>query len=370
MTSLLLDTPLSIEQQDYLSTIKESGNCLLAIINEILDFSKIEAGKLDLESIELNLRALVHDSAGLVAEAARHKGLESKFVFDEDLPTWVIGDPVRLRQILLNLLSNAVKFTDKGSIALHVSRQEQSSSGVVLRFTVTDTGVGIPLLAQARLFESFTQADNSTTRKYGGTGLGLTISKRLAELMGGTIGVTSESGRGSSFWFTVHLPVSDKTSLSISPLKDAIASVSHDAQSRARILVVEDNAINQKVAVHLLSRLGYLADVAGHGAEALEMVQKYPYDLVLMDCQMPVMDGFEAARAIRAAGEPFLHVPIVALTASVLPGQRAKCLAAGMNDYLAKPVRKEALDAILQRWLPAVAQPWRKQAAPVDSLAR
>jgi CheY-like chemotaxis protein len=214
------------------------------------------------------------------------------------------------------------------------------------------------------LFESFTQADNSTTRKYGGTGLGLTISKRLAELMGGTIGVTSESGRGSSFWFTVHLLVSDKTSLAISPLKDALASVPRDAQSRVRILVVEDNAINQKVAVHLLSRLGYLSHVAGHGAEALEMVQKYPYDLVLMDCQMPVMDGFEAARAIRAAGEPFMCVPIVALTASVLPGQRAKCLAAGMNDYLAKPVRKEALDAILQRWLPARAQPWRKQPVP------
>jgi signal transduction histidine kinase/ligand-binding sensor domain-containing protein/CheY-like chemotaxis protein len=351
MTTLLLDTPLTAEQQDYLGTIKESGNCLLDIINDILDFSKIEAGKLQIETIELDLRALVQDAAGLVSEAARRKGLDSILVFDGDLPGCVMGDPIRLKQILLNLLSNALKFTERGSIRLHVSREDRNrESRARIRFTITDTGVGISVPAQARLFESFTQADNSTTRQYGGTGLGLAISKRLAELMGGTIGLDSEPGRGSSFWFTVDCAVAVR-SLLVAPLIEQSENAMCAAQSRARVLVVEDNPINQKVAVHLLSRLGYSSEVAGHGAEAIEMVQGNSYDLVLMDCQMPIMDGFEATKAIRRSEQRFVHVPIVALTASVLPGQRAKCLAAGMNDYLAKPVRKDALDAMLKLWL-------------------
>jgi signal transduction histidine kinase/ligand-binding sensor domain-containing protein/CheY-like chemotaxis protein len=368
MTTLLLETPLTAQQQDYVGTIKESGNCLLQIINDILDFSKIEAGKLDVERIDLNLRALVQDAAGLIAEAARRKRLESILVFDEGVPDCVIGDPIRLKQILLNLLSNALKFTETGSITLRVSREDRNCGPRArIRFTITDTGMGISLPAQAKLFESFTQADNSTTRKYGGTGLGLAISKRLAELMGGTIGLDSEPGRGSSFWFTVEFPISMRTS-SVAPLTEAVESTACAGQTRARVLIVEDNLINQKVAVHLLSRVGYASDVAANGAEAIDMVQKYPYDLVLMDCQMPVMDGFEATNAIRKAEKPFAHVPIVALTASVLPGQRAKCLAAGMDDYLAKPVRKDALDTILRRWLssPPHAQP--AQTIPVGSL--
>jgi signal transduction histidine kinase/ActR/RegA family two-component response regulator len=369
MTTLLLETPLTAEQQDYLGTIKESGNCLLEIINDILDFSKIEAGKLDVEQIELNLQALVQDATGLIAQAARCKGLESILVFDEDLPDCVIGDPIRLKQILLNLLSNALKFTEKGSIKLQVSREDRNlASGARIRFTITDTGVGISLPAQAKLFESFTQADNSTTRKYGGTGLGLAISKRLAELMGGTIGLYSEPGRGSSFWFTVDFPVSVRTS-SVAPLAEALGNSARAAQSRAKILVVEDNSINQKVAVHLLSLLGYSSDVAAHGAEAIDMVERYPYDLVLMDCQMPVMDGFEATKAIRKAEGPFVHVPIVALTASVLAGQRSKCLGAGMDDYLAKPVRKDALDAMLRRWLSPATHAQPAQTVSVSSLS-
>ncbi len=357
MTTLLLETPLSEEQRDYLGTIKQSGNCLLAIINDILDFSKIEAGKLDLEGIEVDVRALVQECVGLIAEVARSKGLESILLFDEDLPACVIGDPIRLKQVLLNLLSNATKFTTRGSITVHVSREDTTrESRAGIRFTVTDTGVGIPLEAQARLFESFTQADNSTTRKYGGTGLGLTISKRLAELMGGTIGVNSAPGRGSSFWFTVEFPVSWQRSASIAPLREALEGATRGSQSRGHILVVEDNPVNQKVAVHLLSRLGCVSHVAHNGAEALEMIQTYAYDLVLMDCQMPVMDGFEASKAIRRAGGRLLNIPIIALTASVLPGQRARCLAAGMNDYLAKPILKEALEAMLQHWLNPATQ--------------
>ncbi len=369
MTTLLIDTPLTPEQHDYLATIKESGNCLLAIINDILDFSKIEAGKLDLEAIDFNLRALVHDSAGLVAQAVRRKGLESIVVVDEDLPAWVVGDPIRLRQILLNLLSNAVKFTERGSIGLNVSSERHKDPpSSAIRFTITDTGVGIPRPTQAKLFASFTQADNSTTRKYGGTGLGLAISKRLSELMGGSIGVESKPGSGSSFWFTVDLPVSRKQSLSITAAAERTPSVSNPEKNRGRVLVVEDNLINQKVAVKLLARLDCVADVASNGVEALQMIQSCSYDLLLMDCQMPVMDGFEAARAIRNAGEQFQHVPIVALTASVLPGQRAACLAAGMNDFLPKPVVKDALDLILRKWLTTSESATPDEPVPVPAL--
>ncbi len=370
MTTLLIDTPLTPEQQEYLATIKESGNCLLAIINDILDFSKIEAGKLDLEAIDFDLRGLVDDSAGLVAQAVRRKGLESTVLFDEDLPARVVGDPIRLRQILLNLLSNAVKFTERGSIGLHVSRERSNDAlSSAIRFTITDTGVGIPLPTQAKLFASFTQADNSTTRKYGGTGLGLAISKRLSELMGGSIGVESEPGSGSSFWFTADLPVARKECSSIAPAPEETRSISNAAKNRGRVLVVEDNLINQKVAVKLLARLDCAADIASNGVEALQKMQKCSYDLVLMDCQMPVMDGFEAAKAIRNTGEQFLHIPIVALTASVLPGQRAACLAAGMNDFLPKPIVRDDLDAILRRWLstPESARP--EEAVPEEPVS-
>jgi CheY-like chemotaxis protein len=313
------------------------------------------------------LQALVQGTAGLVAQAARRKGLESILVLDEDLPGCVIGDPVRLKQILLNLLSNALKFTETGSIRLQVSREDRNrGSRARIRFTITDTGLGIALPAQAKLFESFTQADNSTTRKYGGTGLGLAISKRLAELMGGTIGLDSELGRGSSFWFTVDLPVSVSTS-PLAPVAALAQTTPRAAPSRAKILVVEDNLINQKVAVHLLSRLGYSSDIAANGAEAIDMVQRHLYDLVLMDCQMPVMDGFEATRAIRKMEASTVHLPVVALSASVLAGQRAKCLAAGMDDYLAKPIRKDALHAMLRCWLPPTTHAQASETVPVAS---
>ncbi len=366
MTSILIDTPLSAEQRDYFKTIKESGDCLVAIINDILDFSKIEAGKLELEAIAFNLHSVVNDCTELIGEAVRRKNLRLRVVFDERLPDCLIGDRVRLRQVLLNLLSNAAKFTERGSITVCVSREKSNHpdrAGV--RFTVNDTGIGISKEAQERLFQSFTQADTSTTRKYGGTGLGLAISKRLAELMGGTIGVHSELGQGSSFWLTIDLPIAtDEQSIR----ECAPAGVVARIRSWGRVLVVEDNRINQEVARQLLRRLGCAADIAANGAEAVEMIQKCSYDAVLMDCQMPEMDGFEATKAIRAIPGPSAHVPIVAITANALPGERAKCLAAGMDDYVAKPIGKHAIEILLSRWLPE-RSPSLEETAPAEPVA-
>jgi len=353
MTSLLLETALGPEQRDYLKTIKDSGDCLLAIINDILDFSKIEAGKLKLESTEFRLRDIVRDSAGLVADAAHRKSITLRIVFDEGLPGMMLGDPVRLKQILLNLLSNAVKFTESGVIVLRISPDPQETPGrAMLRFTVTDTGIGISPEALSRLFRSFTQADSSTTRKYGGTGLGLAISKRLAEMMGGAIGVESEVGRGSTFWFTIDLCTVEAAEPSLPLIHEPVSSVFQSPRRRGRLLLAEDNPINQKVAMHLLGRLGYAVDLAQNGAEAVKMVQGRTYDLVLMDCQMPVMDGFQATKAIRQLAAPVSRITIVAVTANALAGERERCIAAGMDDYVPKPVSKEALDKALARWLP------------------
>lgn len=354
MTSLLLDTVLSSEQRDYLKTIKESGDCLLAIINDILDFSKIEAGKLKLETTEFRLKDVMRESVGMITDAAHRKGIELRTEFVPDLPFVLLGDPVRLKQILLNLLSNAVKFTEAGTIQLCASLDPHAAPGrAMLRFSVTDTGIGISPEALRRLFRSFTQADSSTTRKYGGTGLGLAISKRLVEMMGGAIGVESEPGRGSTFWFTVDLCIVETASL-VAPAAcpdPILHSLGQESRSRGRLLLAEDNPINQKVALHLLARLGYAVDLAQNGAEVVEMVQRRPYDLLLMDCQMPVMDGLEATKAIRKLDSWVSRIPIVAVTANALAGERDKCLAAGMDDYVSKPVSKEALERAIARWL-------------------
>ncbi len=370
MTALLLDTQLTAEQRDYVGAIKDSGDSLVAIINDILDFSKIEAGKLTLERTQFNLRVIVRDSIGLIAQAAHRKGLDVHADVEEKLPPWLLGDPIRLKQILLNLLWNAIKFTETGAITLRVCRDGQRDDGrVVLRFTVTDTGIGIPLETQSLLFQSFTQADESTTRKYGGTGLGLAISKRLAEMMGGAIGVDSEPGRGSSFWFTAEFCATTETS---SPCasghsESLIETRTPRAQTRGKVLVVEDNAINQKVAMRLLSTLGYTSDLAANGAEGLKMAQERRYDVILMDCQMPVMDGYEASKAIRKSSGPSSRTPIIAVTANALSGERVKCLAAGMDDYVPKPVSKEALDSAIRRWFPEAMS--TEETSPVDSLA-
>ncbi len=348
MTGLLMDTSLSGEQRDFVEAIRDSGGALLTIINDILDFSKIEAGKLSLECTRFDLKTALKEAMGLITQLARHKGLKLICDLEPSLPLAVLGDPVRFKQIALNLLSNAIKFTDSGSITARLALEDRTESGKLLvRLSVTDTGIGISTEAQARLFQSFTQAENSIARRYGGTGLGLAISRRLAELMNGSVGVQSELGEGSTFWAVVELGEADE------PVLAEVKSLAfQDRAQGARVLVAEDNPINQKVMKHLLSRIGCSIEIVENGAEAADRIKHQSgWDLVLMDCQMPIMDGFEAARVIRRHETAASRIPIVAVTANALEGEREKCLAAGMDDYLPKPVNREALEAVIQRWV-------------------
>ena len=506
MTGLLLDTDLTPEQREYAETINTSAEALLALINDILDFSKIEAGRMELEQLDFDLRSTVEDTLDMVALKAQQKGLEVHCLVQPTVPTALRGDPGRLRQILLNLLGNAVKFTEKGEVFIHVSREEETHDRVTLRFSVTDTGIGIPQDRMDRLFQSFSQVDASTTRKYGGTGLGLAISARLAELMGGKVGVESRLGKGSTFWFTavfekqpseglkeedipqsiqglrvlvvddngtnrlvlreqlrswgclveesengaralekleearkigrpfrlalldMQMPEMDGESLcraikanpTLAPTKlvlltsigkirssaelaemgfaahltkpvkksqlyNCLLSVlagsaarkepeKHPAPSRcappdlvsrrkARILVAEDNAVNQKVALGMLRKLGFAADAVGNGTEAIEALERIRYDLVFMDVQMPEMNGFEATAVIRDPNSRVLDhtVPVIAMTAHAMQGDREMCLKAGMNDYVPKPVDSRSLARVLAQYLPA--EPARAQQA-------
>jgi two-component system sensor histidine kinase/response regulator len=504
MTGLLLDTDLSKGQREYAETIRRSGDNLLTIINDVLDFSKIEAGRLDLEITDFDVRTTVDDAVGLVAEQAQNKGLELISYVESEVPTALKGDPGRLNQVLTNLLSNAIKFTEEGEVVLHASLAEDTDSEeaqgeVLVRFEVTDTGIGLTPEQQERVFRAFSQADASITRRYGGTGLGLAISKRLVEMMGGEIGVESEVGKGSTFWFTarlekqsegaqatyltpredfedlrilivddnetnrkilhgqviswgmkngqaedgpkalkmlreaaqrgkpydlaildLHMPGMDGMRLAhtikadptisstrlilltsvglrgeaeqarrvgfaaylskpvrqselydslvtVMSLPDELASASSradtplvtryglkEARARlyARLLVAEDNGINQKVAVKTLERLGYQADVVANGLEALEALSRIPYAAVLMDVQMPEMDGYEATREVRRRERgDGRHTPIIAMTANAMQGDRKKALEAGMDDYVPKPVKPQELDAVLRRWV-------------------
>jgi PAS domain S-box-containing protein len=496
MTGLLLGTDLNPEQREFATVVRNSGESLLTVINDILDFSKIEAHKLDLETLDFDLRTTLDDAVEMLALQAHEKGLALTGLVEPDVPTRLRGDPGRLRQILVNLAGNAVKFTHSGEVLVRVSLDQEDKYGVTLRFTITDTGIGIPRNSLAGLFAPFVQADHSTTRKYGGTGLGLAISRQLCQLMGGNIGVESEEGQGSTFWFTAVFkrqseeigaptePLLDLTGIKVLVVdahaasrqlltslmkpwggrcEEAVDTVNAFARLRAaaqagdpfqlaildmgrpgmdgagliqrieadpelkeirlilltllgrggdirqrdllacagslskpirpeqlrdclelalgrkeindatgpehaprahavnrarplelRILVVEDSPTNQLVAVRMLKKLGYRADVAANGREALELLRAIPYDVVLMDCQMPIMDGYEAARRIRDRETGALNpdIPIIAMTASALQGDREKCLESGMNDYLSKPVRPQELVEILQTWIP------------------
>jgi signal transduction histidine kinase/CheY-like chemotaxis protein len=496
MTGILLDTELTAEQREFAETIRSSGDALLTIINDILDFSKIEAGKLQFETLDFDLGNAIEGAVELLAERARDKRIELASLIYSDVPRDLRGDPGRLRQVLTNLLGNAVKFTETGEVIVRAEKQGETEEQVVVRFTVSDTGIGISEDVQRNLFKAFTQADGSTTRKYGGTGLGLAISKQLVELMGGRIGVTSEPGKGSVFWFTAgfdkQLPpppasrpdasrldklrvlivddnatnrkilshqlsswgmlheeadsgpralealraaaargtVFDLAILDLmmpgmdgfelaraiksdpaiagvrlvlltsfgqredvaaareigvaayltkpvrqSQLYDCLSTVighasatsaEHDAPSAAStrqtpketkkmshklILLAEDNIVNQKVAARQLQKLGYRADLVANGLEALEALGRIPYDLVLMDCQMPEMDGYEATAEIRRREGGARHTPIVAMTANALEGDRERCIAAGMDDYVSKPVKPEELGEVLGRLL-------------------
>ena len=493
MIGLLLDTELDEDQRHYAETVRASGESLLDLLNDILDFSKIEAGSVELETLEFDLRVLLDDFAAMPALRAHEKGLEFICAVAPDVPAYLMGDPGRLRQVLLNLAGNALKFTQQGEISVRAGLVAETDADVVVRFSVKDTGIGIAPEKQARMFEKFTQADASTTRRFGGTGLGLAISKRLVELMGGEIGVVSEEGRGSDFWFTVRLakqPESEQAALPVaeisgahilvvddnetnrevlsaqlrawgarpeaatdgpsalleltrardegdqfvaaildmqmpdmdgadlaraikadeslkhtrlllmtslgqrgdarqmeeigfaayvvkparqSDLHDSLATVlatspiSHGTRhivtrhavremrrGAVRILLAEDNVTNQQVALGILKKLGLGADAVGDGSEAITALETRPYDLVLMDVQMPKVDGLEATRRIRDPRSAVLHhrIPIIAMTAHAMQGDRDLCLKAGMDDYVTKPISPEALATALDRWLP------------------
>jgi signal transduction histidine kinase/DNA-binding response OmpR family regulator len=486
MTGLLLDTELSEEQRDYVETIRTSGDTLLDIINDILDFSKIEAGRVRMETIDFSPKHVTEEAVELFAEPAANKGIELILDADPEVPHSVVGDPGRLRQVLINLVGNAIKFTDTGEVVVRVEKLDTMTPGVMIRFEVSDTGVGLTADEQARVFSTYSQVDSSTTRRHGGTGLGLAIARMLTQLMGGEIGVESERGAGSRFWFTALFRESDikgsapqpvgslaGTAVAIiddnrtnrvileryldswgtrersferglealralreaadedDPFEVAIVDLmmpemdgagvaekiradpmlkemlvvlltsagrseqpvpgvdvelvkpvrpsqlfdvlqtllaSRPAPSKrrinregsgppaarhrwARILIVEDNAANLKVAVRMVERLGYRADVAGNGSEALNVLGQVRYDAVLMDCQMPEMDGYEATREVRRGEHEGRHLPIIAMTASAMAGDRERCLAAGMDDYISKPVKLHIVAAVLERWL-------------------
>lgn len=353
MAQLLMDTPLNDRQRHYAGTITHSADALLTIVNDILDFSKIEAGKLQLEYTSFNLREMVGRVTSLIAVQAEEKNIALRVDISPQLPAYITADTVRLQQLLSNLLSNAVKFTSKGEVWLSLDETEAgvlAADEVMLRVRVRDTGIGIPLAAQAAIFDKFTQADSSTTRKFGGTGLGLAICKQLVAMMEGDIGVESEPGRGALFWFTAKVRRAEAPSETTE-----IAQIQPAARfDGTKILLAEDNELNREIVQTMLQKIGCVVLLAANGHEALRLVKSQPdIALILMDCQMPGMDGFEATRILRGMrkyGE-IGNIPIVALTANAMKGDRELCLAAGMDDYLAKPVRKEALAVLLARWL-------------------
>lgn len=502
MTNILLESELDLHQREVAETIRNCSDGLLSIINDILDFSKIDAGKLELEMIDFDIRTAVEESVNLLAPKASEKGIELACLFHHRLPSWVRGDPGRIRQVLLNYLSNAIKYTTSGDILVSVMLDDISETDASLHFEVKDTGIGIPEDRISRLFKPFSQTDASISRRFGGTGLGLAICKRLAELMGGEVGVESEEGVGSTFWFNavvglsnghntlpsteelagtrvlvvdqsptyrrvlryylqswqcvvevaesgsnamdelrknnqagesydlvlVELLLKDMTgeelakkihSLGLnqlpalimvanwgkpgdaqvmraagfsgyltkpirhSHLRECLSAViglsktstakredqpfitrftltENQRQKSAKILLVEDNHVNQKIAVRMLDKLGYHCDIASNGIDALDATRESPYDVVLLDCQMPEMDGFEAARRIRERedGQGTKRLPIIAMTANVMEGDRGRCLSSGMDDYLSKPINLAELKAALEKWIPH--SPWNQ----------
>jgi CheY-like chemotaxis protein/HPt (histidine-containing phosphotransfer) domain-containing protein len=351
-SNLLLETGLDELQTRYAKLVRDAGRSLHVIVNDVLDFSKIEAGKLVLEPKPLDVCDLAQSCCRLMEPMAAEKGLTLSLDLTPDLQkTWVLGDKQRLRQILLNLLNNALKFTEKGSITLAVTKTAEDETGpgrIRIRFSVVDTGIGIPQDKLGLLFERFAQVDSSTTRPFTGTGLGLAISKQLVEMMGGTIGVTSTPGVGSTFWFEVPLP---ETTAPARVEERSPMPITERESRPARVLLAEDLQANQILVIAILKRTGYQVDVVETGAAAVEAVQRADYDLVLMDVQMPVMDGLEATRKIRALTGKVARIPVVALTASVLAQDVEACRAAGMDDFVPKPIDPDALLAAVAQWV-------------------
>ncbi len=362
MLEMIKDTSLSKTQGDLLRTAYASADSLLAIINDILDFSKIEAGKMTIEHIEISVRNVVSDICTLLGGTAREKELTLSCDIDPDLPGVLIGDPVRLRQVLTNLIGNAVKFTETGEVRVKVNLLGCIGNSAQVEFSVEDTGIGISRTVLPQLFDEFTQADGSTTRKFGGTGLGLTISRQLVELMGGNINVVSTEGQGSTFSFTLDMTICEhhtrqQESAGHTGLKDGSGQQLQDITTfpdSIQVLMAEDNVVNQKVAISMLKKIGIQhIDVARDGREAVSMNSTHTYDLILMDCQMPQMSGYEATGVIRRQEreQQLPPIPIIAMTANAMAEDREKCLAAGMDGYLSKPVKTQELQTTLAQWL-------------------
>ena len=360
MTQLALQADLPPKPRNYLEKVDAAARELLGIVNDILDFSKIEAGKLEFELVNFNLADVLEHLSDILKIRAQEKGVELLFDVGHDVPTALVGDPLRLGQVLTNLVSNAIKFSEKGKAIVGIRRVSNENASILLRFEVSDSGIGLSEEQCSRLFTPFTQADNSTTRKFGGTGLGLSICKRLVEMMEGDIGVESQPGAGSTFHFTARFGVSAFGSNRKQRLdKDHRRQTIQDAANSLRgayLLLVEDNAVNQELIQAICDKAGIRADVACNGVEAIEKINRTSFDAVLMDCQMPVMDGFEAARRIRADSR-FADLPIIATTANVMKGDFNRCIASGMNDHIAKPIDIGKFFLTLARWVkPASSQ--------------
>ena len=365
MINLLLDTNLSNEQREFARTVQFSAEALLIIINDILDFSKIEAGKMTFESVDFDLREAVKGAVNLLAPRAAEKKLALDCSVSSGAATQVIGDPSRLRQILLNLVGNAIKFTEKGHVTLEVVQTADSGDAVDLRFAVRDTGIGLSEASQKKLFESFSQADASMSRKFGGTGLGLAICRRLVQLMGGQIGVESVVGKGSTFWFTMQLlkQKPGEKPAEKAPVTPLIGLHPKVDFKGVKILLAEDNQINQVVGTRQLKKMGCEVELATNGIQAVAAWREKKHRLILLDCQMPEMDGYEASQKIREIEreQNLPHTYILALTACAMEGDRELCLAAGMDDYISKPVKEEELRAALARAVAAINAPAEKE---------
>ena len=344
--AMLMEAGLAPDQRSLAETIERSGRDLLTIINDILDFSKLEAGKLRIEAIPFDLRETVEAVVSLLTAKAEAKQIRLRAKIAEGTPQHVTGDPGRLRQVLTNLIDNALKFTEQGFVMVHVAPVPGPDGISTVSFTIRDSGIGIPKDKLASIFEKFTQADTSTTRKFGGTGLGLTICRQLAELMGGAITATSEPGSGSTFALTIPFK---QPAAQVEP---AASAASTPGRLSGKVLLAEDYPANQRIARWMLERLGLEVTLAEHGKQVLDQLARDRFDLILMDCQMPEMDGYDATRAIRTSAAPYAGMPIVAMTAAALATDRDRCLAVGMNDYVSKPVQQEDLARVLARWLP------------------
>lgn len=346
ITDLLLETKLDAEQRDHAETIRRSANALLSILNDLLDFSKIEAERLELESVDVDLDVLVREVTDLLAVRAAEKGLAIGLDIRPGAPLRLRGDPTRLRQVVMNLVGNAIKFTEQGSVRVELSGETRQGGLERVCVAVSDTGIGIPADRISGIFDEFAQGHSSTTRRFGGTGLGLAISRGIAEQMGGRIRVESAPGAGSTFRFEVDLPKAVGGRVSNDPTSTGLAPQSRLA---ARVLVAEDNAVNQKLVRKLLERIGCEVDLVATGTAAVEAADKHDYDVILMDCEMPGMDGIEATREIRRRERAGKRVPVVALTANAMRGDRERCLEAGMDDYVSKPFGRAELEAALAR---------------------